>query len=48
MDNCFIHHVPEVVEVFRNVDIPVFFLLPFSPNLNLIEEIFSYVKQYLR
>ena len=48
MDNCSIHHVPEVKDLFRNVGIPVFFLPPYSPDYNPIEEAFSYVKTYLR
>lgn len=48
MDNCSVHHVPEVKGMFMNVGIPVFFLPPYSPDYNPIEEMFSYVKTYLR
>ena len=48
MDNCSVHHVLEVKDLFRNVGIPVFFLPPYSPDYNPIEEAFSYVKGYLR
>ena len=48
MDNCTIHHVPEVKSMFDDVGIPVLFLPPYSPDYNPIEEAFSYVKSYLR
>ena len=48
MDNCSIHHVPEVKDIFARSGIPVFFLPPYSPDNNPIEEAFSYVKGYLR
>ena len=43
-----IHHVQEVKEVFQQAGILLFFLPPYSPDLNPIEEAFSYVKTYLR
>ncbi len=46
MDNLTVHHVPEVLDLFRQADILVFFLPPYSPDLNPIEETFSYVKTY--
>lgn len=48
MDNCSVHHVPEVESMFRDAGIPVFFLPPYSPDYNPIEETFSYIKSYLR
>lgn len=48
MDNCSIHHVPEVRRLFLDAGIPVLFLPPYSPDYNPIEESFSYVKSYLR
>ena len=48
LDNCAIHHVQEVKEVFQQAGILLFFLPPYSPDLNPIEEAFSYVKTYLR
>lgn len=48
MDNCTIHHVPEVKRIFTDAGIPIFFLPPYSPDLNPIEETFSYIKSYLR
>lgn len=48
MDNFSVHHVDEVKEMFQDAGIPVFFLPPYSPDYNPIEEAFSYVKTYLR
>ena len=48
MDNCSIHHVQSVVELLRNAGILLLFLPPYSPDLNPIEEMFSYVKYYLK
>ena len=48
MDNCSIHHVDEVKEILQDAGIPIFFLPPYSPDYNPIEEAFSYVKTYLR
>ena len=44
LDNCSIHHVDEVLEVFRSTGIFVMFLLPYSPDYNPVEEAFSYIK----
>ena len=43
LDNCSIHHVPEVVEEFRKVGIMVL-LPPYSPDYIPIEFCFSYIK----
>jgi len=48
MDNCSVHHVNEVREVLQQAGIIVLFLPPYSPDLNPLEEAFSYIKQYLR
>ena len=45
MDNCSIHHVPEVASLLRSV---VIFLPQYSPDYNPIEELFSYIKTFLR
>ena len=45
MDNCSIHHIQEVADC---VGILVIFLPPYSPDLNPIEELFSFVKYYLK
>ena len=48
LDNCAIHHVPEVVEEFRKAGIMVIFLPPYSPDYMPIELCFSYIKYYLK
>lgn len=48
MDNLSVHHTDEVVELFTQAGIPIFFLPPYSPDMNPAEECFSYVKAYLR
>ena len=48
MDNFSVHHVNEVREVLQQAGILVLFLPPYSPDLNPLEEAFSYIKQYLR
>lgn len=48
MDNCTIHHTDELKELVRNAGILLLFLPPYSPDLNPIEELFSYVKYYLK
>ena len=46
MDNCSVH-ISEVKELLKQVGI-VLFLPPYSPDLNPVEEAFSYIKNYLR
>ena len=48
MDNCSIHHVPEVIELIRSVGAIVVFLPPYSPDFTPIEEMFSKIKSFLR
>lgn len=48
MDNCSIHHVQRVLQLFQSVGILVIFLPPYSPDFNPIEETFSYVKYYMK
>ncbi len=48
MDNCSVHHVQEVKQLFKDAGILLFFLPPYSPDMNPIEETFSFVKTYLR
>ena len=48
MDNLSVHHVDTVQDIFRQAGILVYFLAPYSPDLNPIEETFSYVKHYLQ
>ena len=48
MDNLSVHHAQEVLDLFHQAGVMVLFLPPYSPDLNPIEEAFSYVKSYLR
>lgn len=48
MDNCSIHHIQEIIDLFDDVGILLIFLPPYSPDLNPIELTFGYIKQYLK
>ena len=48
LDNCSVHHIVEVKQGFNDAGILVIYLPPYSPDLNLIEETFGYVKYYLK
>ena len=48
LDNCSIHHVNEIKQTFSDASIVVLFLPPYSPDKNPLEELFSYVKYYLK
>lgn len=48
LDNCSIHHVFEVTDIFEQAGIMVIFLPPYSPDFNPIESTFSFVKSYLK
>lgn len=48
MDNCSIHHIQEVADLFNNTGVLLFFLPPYSPDFNPIELTFSYIKSYLK
>ena len=48
MDNCSIHHTGEVQQAFQENGILLMYLPPYSPDLNPIEETFSYIKYYLK
>ena len=48
MDNCSIHHVDAVTDLFEAAGIKVIFLPPYSPDYNPIELAFSSVKYYLK
>ena len=41
MDNCSIHHVQEVKDFIESMGIVIFFLPPYSPDYNPIEELFT-------
>jgi transposase len=45
MDNCAIHHVSPALKMLSDAGIIV---PPYSPDLNPAEELFSYVKYYLK
>lgn len=48
LDNCSIHHVELALDLFREAGVLVLFLLPYSPDLNPAEEMFSFIKYYLK
>ena len=48
MDNCAIHHVPEVYQLFQDAGVLVLFLPPYSPDLTPIEQSFSSIKYFLQ
>ena len=48
MDNCSIHHVQPVLHTLKQMGILILFLPPYSPDMNPIEELFSYVKYFLK
>ena len=48
LDNCSIHHAHVVETLLHSLGVPVMFLPPYSPDYNPIEELFSYVKNYLK
>ena len=48
MDNCTIHHVPEVVRSITDIGALVHFLPPYSPDFAPIEYAFAKVKQLLK
>ena len=48
LDNCTVHHVPEVVKSIQDVGALVLFLPPYSPDFNPLEECFSKIKSILK
>ena len=48
MDNASIHHAHQIVESLEDLGVLVYFLPPYSPDLNPIEELFSRVKSVMR
>ena len=48
LDNCSIHHVQSVVELFRVAGILMLWLPPYGPDFNPAENAFSKVKYYLK
>ena len=48
LDNCSIHHVRHVIQLFKDAGILVLFLPPYSPDFMPIEKTFSFIKYYLK
>ena len=48
MDNCSIHHVDEVQQVFADANVLTHYLPPYSPDYNPIEMAFSKVKYVMK
>ena len=48
MDNASIHHSTQVVQTLENLGLLIYFLPPYSPDLNPIEEAFSKLKYILQ
>ena len=48
MDNCSIHHIPEVVKSIQDVGALIHFLPPYSPDFAPIGETLSKAKQSLK
>ena len=48
LDNCSIHHARLVKDALQDAGILVIYLPPYSPDLNPIEQAFSYIKYYLK
>ena len=48
MDNCTVHHTEQLIDLAQNAGILLLFLPPYSPDFNPVEELFSYVKYYLK
>ena len=47
IDNASIHHIDEVMQLISGAGALLWFLPPYSPDLNPIEEVFSEVKSYI-
>ena len=48
MDNCSIHHTASALQLLDAAGILTMFLPPYSPDYNPVEELFSYIKYYLK
>lgn len=48
MDNCAIHHVEHIKDLLTSAGILLIYLPPYSPDFNPIEQVFSYIKYYLK
>lgn len=47
-DNHAAHHIPQVEQIIRNIGAHILYLPPYSPELNPIEGVFSFSKEYIR
>lgn len=47
-DNASVHHVEGVTELLENLGVQIYFLPPYTPDFNPIEELFPKVKLTLR
>ena len=47
-DNASVHHVDSVVETFKQLGVLIYFLPPYSPDFNPIEESFSKLKSVMQ
>ncbi|RXW16551.1 hypothetical protein EST38_g9310 [Candolleomyces aberdarensis] len=47
MDNALIHHNPDILELLDQFGVRLEYLLPYSPDLNPIEEAFSKIKAFI-
>ena len=48
LDNCSIHHTCDVRDLLDSFGVLVLFLPPYSPDYKHIEELFSFIKYYLK
>lgn len=48
MDNCAIHHIPKVTDLINQIGALIYWLPPYSPDLNPIEEAFSKTKAMMK
>ena len=48
LDNCIVHYCPQAVQLIQEVGAIVYFLPPYSPDYNPIEETFSKVKAEMK
>ena len=48
MDNPMIHHAGDILKLAENMGLLIYYLPPYSPDLNPIEEAFSKVKSVLK
>ena len=47
LDNVRLHHCAEIITFLESLDVEIMYLPAYSPDLNLIENVFSCIKQRL-